>query len=62
MCTVPCSLALWMFQVPGILCQQSKHKWGGTSCAEAKRFVQSLLEEQVLVTLDIKSNDLHCIA
>ena len=35
---------------------------GGTSCVEAKRFVQSLLEEQVLVTFGIKSNDLHCIA
>ena len=41
---------------------EQAHEWGGTSCAEAKRFVQSLLEEQVLVTFDIKSNDLHCIA
>ena len=53
-----------IMNVPGSSNPVSKEqtRMGGTSCGEAKRLVQSLLEEQVLVRFDIKINDLHCIA
>ena len=34
---------------------------GGTSCEEAKRLVQSLLEDQVLVGFDLGCNDLKVL-
>ena len=59
-----CAPPSGIMNVPGssnpVSTQQAR--MGSTSCGEAKRLVQSLLEEQVLVTFDIKSNDLHCIA